>query len=111
MRPQIVSVQRALFKVLSRVCGSFDSEQEHRVRTGAQRAQSCEHTAQRRAYVSVARHARGLTFDSEQEHRVRSLQGASEGEAQKGCQEWLQSGRKRMQAVEINNWRARAREW
>ena len=32
MRPLIGSVQRALFNVLSRVCGSFDSEQEHRVR-------------------------------------------------------------------------------
>ena len=33
MRPLIASVQRALFNVLSRVCGSFDSEQEHRVRS------------------------------------------------------------------------------
>ena len=31
MRPLIASVQRALFNVLSRVCESFDSEQEHRV--------------------------------------------------------------------------------
>ena len=95
MRPLIASVQRALFNVLSRVCESFDSEQEHRVHNRV----STQHKGERTG--RAARHARRLTFDSEQEHRVRSLawEGASEGKE-----------RERLQAARINNWRARAKK-